>query len=131
MTTNVREFNGKVGAFAKALPKSLLVPFVKKLSLEFLTRVVMKTPVKTGFHRGNWQLTIDSSTDATVDRLDPSGAATIEAGLSSLAPLRPFQDVWLSNNGPAIVPLDDGLSQQARAGMTRPTIMEMSKIFNA
>ncbi len=134
ITAEVKEFNRLLDVFAKDLvPRQVLI-IQKKMVLELLTRVVLKTPVDTGRARGNWQTTIGSAPEGESGRLDESVSAedssSIEAGLKVLAELPPFAVVWISNNLDYISYLENGSSKQAPEGMLAVSIAELQEMFN-
>jgi hypothetical protein len=103
-------FNAEVRKFTKRLTRDELVLFHKKIHLEALRRVVLKTPVDTGRARGNWQTTLGTPADGEVDRLDKRGGGVIASeGLGKLTLLRAFSTSWLTNNVPYIEVLERGL----------------------
>jgi hypothetical protein len=132
MTTNVKEFNAAIGEFAKKLPVEHVVPFHKKIALECLRRIVLRTPVDTGRARGNWQLTIDVPATGEVANLDKAGGGTIAAGIGNIGGLRPFTVVYLTNNVPYAEALENGHSKgQAPNGMVAVTFAELEKVIRS
>jgi hypothetical protein len=129
LADNLAAFNKEVDAFAKTLVPQKLVLFQKKLVLEALRRIVMKTPVDTGRARGNWQVTIAEPAEAQIDVKDKDGTAVIAAGMAAIADLPPNMVVWISNNLDYIEALEDGHSGQAPQGMVALTIAELTEMF--
>ena len=121
-------FNADVRTWANTVPPERLLLAHRKLALEALSRVVKRTPVDTGRARGNWQASIESEVDAeipaAVAEKRGAGAITAEA-LTVTKALQPYGVVFIQNNVPYILPLEDGHSAQARAGMVRPTVLEL------
>ncbi len=132
MPTNFKEFSRAVLDFKQTLLPEQYVLFQKKLAFQLLTGVVNKTPVDTGRARGNWQVGIDEIPSGELDKVDKGGGASISAGGEALASLQPglFQIVYIANNLPYIVPLEDGHSGQAPQGMLALTITEIETQFN-
>ena len=112
---------------------------VRKVCLDLMTGIVMKTPVDTGRARANWQASIDTpasgavtfNADAGSGAKAPgesaSSASAISGGLSAVtqATGRVF---WLVNNLPYIYRLEYGAwSKQAPHGMVRTTIAEIQR----
>lgn len=154
MASNIIEFEAKLGAYIETLVPSQAVAFHKKIALEALTRVVLKTPLLSGRARGNWQVTIGAPASGTTAP-DAAGNSTINAGLFQLTNLQPFTVVFLTNNvehieilenggflpknpGPSSDPrpgrfgrvlVKDGYSIQAPKGMVLETISELLTIF--
>ena len=91
----------------------------KKLALDIYRDVIAGTPVDTGRAMNNWNLSI-----ATPDRSVTEQGGVVNAvqtikqtgALGELASLKPFQTVWISNNLPYIMELEEGHSRQAPNG---------------
>lgn len=129
LESNLAEFNKEVTAFAKTLVPQKLLQFQKKLVLEALKRIVMKTPVDTGRARGNWQVTIAEPSELQLKDTDVDGSKVLAAGAAAIADLPPYQVVWISNNLDYIEALEDGHSKQAPKGMVALTIAELTEMF--
>ncbi|RLB68701.1 MAG: hypothetical protein DRH08_00150 [Deltaproteobacteria bacterium] len=110
LNQEVARFNEAVERTAKGLTEDQLVLFHKKIHLDGLRRIVLKTPVLTGRARGNWQTTIGIPASEEIDRESKRGTDVIGAeGLVKLAFLRAFQVSWITNNLPYIEVLERGL----------------------
>jgi len=127
--TNLRQFNRALRKAAKQVPRDRLVVFQKKIAMEALRRVVMKTPVDTGRARGNWQVDINNVPSGALETTDKSGEGTIAGGVAALATLPPFGTIWIANNLPYIKALEDGHSSQAPTGMVSVTLAELGGMF--
>jgi len=156
MATNIAEagikrFNAAVERFTKQLVPEKQVLFQRRMVMEALTRIVRRTPVKTGRARGNWQTTIGSPASGEVNvigageqaskgkgarrgREGYAGRMAISNGRRALRALPPFSTVHLTNNVPYIVDLEMGRrstgrrlrgSVQAPEGMVAVTMNEM------
>lgn len=123
--TNLRQFNARVRKLTKSLPRDQQVRFQKKIVLEALRRIVLKTPVKTGRARGNWQTTINTRPGNVLD-VRSGDRNPISAGLSALGRLRPGQIVYLTNNVPYIIFLEEGTPNMAPIGMVKTTVQELT-----
>ena len=112
---------------------------VRKIALDLFTRVIMRSPVDTGRFRANWQTTVGERATGTREAFDkgpvlPGGigaAAGSVAAQEALevvtrAPLGP--DLWLANNLPYAVPLENGHSPQAPGGMVKLSMLEVPGI---
>jgi len=111
--------------------KETLEQAPRKVALEVFSRVVKKTPVKTGRARGNWQVSVGSPVDGVLDVEDKAGGATISAitnGIESWEPIKAA--IFLSNNVPYIGALENGRSAQAPDGMVKTTLSEYRGIVN-
>lgn len=128
------EFNLSVRDFLERLPAKLVVRAHKKIALEGLRGVVEKTPVDTGRARGNWQLSVGESPEGETGLLDGStrdlagdegSSAAVTRGLAKIAGLQPYATIFIGNNVPYIVPLEEGHSKQAPRGMVGLTLAEL------
>ncbi len=143
VATNVQEFNRAVEEFTTTILPEQFILFHKKIALEALSRIVFKTPVGNpelwqrpppknyvgGRARGNWQLTIDTYSDDEAANVDSAGGSTISEGVGHLAGLGFGQVVFLTNNVPYIVRLEEGWSTQAPTGMVGLTFGELATMF--
>lgn len=103
--------------------------FVRKVGLETLERVVMRTPVRTGRARGNWQVAITAPSRRVLDMSDPSGRETIERGRRELASVKIPPRIYITNNVPYIERLENGYSRRAPRGMVGITLEEIKARF--
>ncbi len=105
----------------------------RKFALEISRRVIMRTPVDTGHARANWQAEIGAVPSAVIDGVDPSGAGAIaQAGAVALGwDPSTGQSFFLANNLPYIVPLEEGWSKQAPAGMVRLTLLDFAGVIES
>ena len=126
MPTNDAQFRAELVKFETKTEKDL-VTLHRFVSLLLLRRLVLKTPVKTGRAEGNWQTAIGSAVEGDIDRLD--GEVAIIEGLRTLAKLKPFETVWISNNLDYIEVLEAGHSQQAPAGFFAISIAELGGLL--
>jgi len=95
-----------------------------KLCLQALAGVVKKTPVDTGRARGNWQIAMAEPPEGESWVTDPIGI-----GMSKLRSFLPYSLVWIANNVPYIIWLEDGHSKQTPAGMVSVTMEELKTVF--
>ena len=125
MATNIVQFNVEIDGFNAAM-LAKLVGFHRKVSDRVLTMTVLRTPVDTGHAKGNWQTTINNTTEEELDIEDKNGLATITKGRATLASLKPFQTVFVQNNVDYILGLEQGTgSKQAPEGMVAVTLAEL------
>jgi len=101
---------------------------LRKIALEVFSRVVMRTPVDTGRARGNWQVEIGTPRGDVIDRFDAGGDQTISDAESRITQWDGTGAVFLFNNLPYIMRLEDGWSGQAPNGMVRLTLEEYPHI---
>lgn len=129
MTSNLEQFNREVNEFAKSIGVKVS-SLQKKIVLEALRRIVMKTPVDTGRARGNWQVTISSPSEKVMpNTFDKGGTETIQKALTVIEAIPPYSVVWISNNVNYITFLEEGSSQQAPSGMVALTVEELRQMF--
>jgi len=101
---------------------------VRKIALQMFTRIILKSPVDSGRFRGNWQLAIGSVPEGTLELNDKTGTATIAKGAAIALGMNAGDIVYFANNLPYAVPLEEGYSQQAPAGMVALTVQEFQSI---
>ena len=100
--------------------------FIKKLTLELLKRVVLKSPVDTGRFRNNWMIGNGSVDMSTSIETDKSGTGSILRGASEVNSINVNgQIIYISNSLPYAKKLEFGSSKQAPAGMVRVTLAEI------
>lgn len=119
------EFRRKFAAFVqRAKDNQELV--VRKVGLDLMTSLVLKSPVDTGRFRGNWQVQYNLVPGA-LPTLDKSGGPTIAAANGALQSFAVGQTFYLVNHLPYAIPLEYGHSKQAPAGMVRITLTEFDQ----
>lgn len=100
---------------------------VRKICLDLLTGIVLKTPVDTGRARANWFTSIGSPSINVTESTDPSGSSTIANSLSAISEAT-GNILWITNNLPYIYRLEfEGWSRQAPAGMVRVTVNDITR----
>lgn len=90
--------------------------------------LVTLSPVDTGRFRGNWQLSIDAGTNASLVRQDPSGYATISDITSTANRFTVGQVAYIQNHLLYGEDLEYGSSRQAPDGVVRVTEMWFRRI---
>lgn len=121
---NQKQFEIGVDEFAEQIGLDV-VTVVKKLSFDIFADVVAGTPVDTGRAMNNWNINVGSIDGVTTDVGGSPGAIQGQAqakAAASLADLRPFDTVWISNHLPYIGFLEEGSSQQAPSGWVAAAI---------
>lgn len=101
----------------------------KKVGMELLSRIVLKTPVDTGRARGNWVVSIGERDYVERDVTDKQGGNTIMAEGGKVTALTDLRTIWVQNNLAYIGSLEDGHSKQAPAGMVAVSIAEVESMF--
>lgn len=98
---------------------------VRKVSIDLLSRVVLRTPVDTGRARSNWFVTVGAPTGRVAETTDKAGTATIANGERALASFEVGPSIYITNSLPYINRLEyEGYSKQAPAGMVRISVSE-------
>lgn len=95
---------------------------VRRVALLLLTGVTLGTPVDTGRARANWLVGVNAPRRQTEGATDPTGQATLAQGEQVIAAARGDDEVWLSNNLPYILKLNEGSSPQAPPGYIQDAI---------
>jgi len=90
---------------------------VRVIAMAMLNEIVLRSPVDTGRFRGNNIVSVGAPVYTKTANIDPTGAETINRGISAMSGLEPFTQVFIQNNLPYAVPLEDGHSKQAPAGI--------------
>lgn len=83
----------------------------RQVALAADRQVVLSTPVDTGRARGNWQPSLGSPAEGTLEVGQARDEAT--AVVAGYVGGRPDSVIFITNNLPYIVPLNNGSSQQA------------------
>ena len=103
----------------------------RKIALDSFTSAITISPVKSGRFRGNWQPGIGAPPSGVLDTLDLTGAISIAAAEAKVAEFKPGQAIYLANNLPYAIPLEEGHSKQAPNGMVRLTQQRFQAIASA
>ncbi len=111
---------------------------IRKVSLEILGSVVLKSPVDTGRFRSNWQVSIGSVSSGTVSyavtetigeragNKGPVYESTIAKSRGIANTAKAGDVIYIANNLPYAVRLEEGYSGQAPAGMVTLTVQEFA-----
>lgn len=90
---------------------------VRVIAIAMLNEVVLRSPVDTGRFRGSHIVSIGAPVFTETQQADPTGAATLNEGISRLSGLEPFTTVYIQTNLPYAERLENGHSKQAPAGI--------------
>jgi hypothetical protein len=130
MSTNFKEFSLDLSGSAKKLAEEELSKFIRLIALEALRRIVMRTPVDTGRARGNWDLSVGAPVAGIVGGNMGSGDP-VSSGMSKLpATVTTEMTIYITNNVPYILALENGHSGQAPQGMVALTIRELEEMVS-
>lgn len=94
-----------------------LVKQARVIAMALLGEIVLRSPVDTGRFRGNTTVTIGNPVFENTATVDKTGAATLSAGQSVLAGLKPYTVIYIQNNLPYAEKLENGHSKQAPNGV--------------
>ena len=117
----LRQFADKAGRNAELV--------FRKVSIDVLSRLVLRSPVDTGRFRANWQIGI-GSVGYILDSFDVSGRKTIAEGTARIEKINLGQSVWISNSLPYGPRLENGYSKQAPSGMVKVTVSEYQQLIS-
>lgn len=129
MTSNIRQFTLAVDQFVDVTVPEQVQAAQAKIGLQGLRGLVLKTPVDTGRARGNWQASSGAPATGEITRTDKAGGSVISAEQASILTAEPYSVIYLTNNVPYILKLEDGSSQQAPQGMVAVTLAELEAQF--
>tara|TARA_R100000152_G_C6759123_1_gene183033 strand:- start:134 stop:598 length:465 start_codon:yes stop_codon:yes gene_type:complete len=128
---DVSDLNAAIVDFQKEVEIDVTT-IQRKIAMDLLRGVVMKTPVDTGRARGNWQITIGAPASNELGSKDKTGSGTVSKGQKRVNSAKPYGIIWLTNNVPYIgvlefggfVPKDPGPSKDPRKGRTGRTLVK-------
>ncbi|MEX6158890.1 MULTISPECIES: hypothetical protein [Providencia] len=91
---------------------------MKRTAGAMLQAVIFGSPVDKGTFRGNHRVT-EGSADRGYDvsQVDKSGNETLQLGVSTITNSKPFTTLYIQNNLPYSVSLEQGHSRQAPKGV--------------
>lgn len=128
MTMSMGEFSDELDNFANLFP-STANQLIRLVALEALQNVVPATPVDTGRARSNWFVNVDTPINETTDETKYNPHLLSEA--SKLLSPTSSNVIWLTNNLPYIVRLNEGWSGQAPAGFVESSVKAAEKAIGA
>lgn len=102
---------------------------VKKIAVEMLQQVIVGSPVDTGAFRGNHHITLGSPDNAfDLTEMDKDGGATQQKGNQKILQAKIGGLIYIQNNLPYAVALENGHSEQRAHGIYSLAFMNvMSK----
>lgn len=99
---------------------------VKKVMLETFSKVIYKSPVRSGRFRANWIIGYSSPDRATSLNTDKSGAGTIGQIASEITGAKlDGKSIFLTNSLVYSLSLENGNSKQAPQGMVKLSLVEI------
>lgn len=125
----MKSFSLDLRAFAEKAGKNADL-VARKVGIDAASRMIDRTPVKTGRARANWTVAVGTPWGDVRDATDKSGQSTKSAASSALAAYRCGPTIWITNNLPYIERLEDGWSRKAPAGMLGVTFIEIEALVS-
>lgn len=119
MSITMGEFSDEMNTLGKTFPGTANQA-IRLFALQVLSNIILATPIDIGRARSNWFVGIDSPIDEETDDTDwKQNKLTQEAKL-----LHPTagSEIWLTNNLPYIVRLNEGWSGQAPEGFVESAV---------
>ena len=129
------QFSIDLTRWGTSLEKEQAPNFIRKIALELLKKVTMKSPVDTGRFRANWMVGIGGADEATVDTEEklphgsPSPSAMARA-LGVVSEYKTLKQIHISNNLDYAAGLEHGSSKQAPLGVLEVSIEEIVQHFS-
>lgn len=140
MASNVhhmtRKYGGLTGTFSEQLEgfaeyaKEAADEIFKSVVIQIGASVINLSPVDTGRFLANWQFSINSTSNASIDDTDQMGDKTLARFVKEVGPLTYGQTAYIYNNLIYSLPLEYGHSRQAPSGMLRITLARFQEIVN-
>lgn len=127
-------YGGQQGGFAESLAafaeqaKEAIDDVFREVVIEIGISVIRLSPVDTGRFKGNWQFTVGSPSNQSIDTVDKGGHETIANLVAQVSSLEAGQVAYIVNNLVYGVPLEYGHSDQAPAGMVQITLARFLQI---
>lgn len=127
MISNIDDFERQMRENVEFIPREMIPEVMQIIALDAQAMIDERSPVLTGRFRGNNLVTTGGTTEATVDRDDPSGAVTRSQGVQTITGYRdPYGSIFVQNNVPYAKRIEDeGHSPQAPQGVYGPTFVAL------
>lgn len=126
---NLKKFLDDLKSFRDGRVLAEMRVLQRAVVLRILTGVVIRTPVRTGHARRNWQISRGSPITSVLPGVDPNGTQVTDEGLSQIANVRAFDVVYISNNVHYILFLENGTPKMAPIAMVAKTLAEIRSVF--
>ncbi len=98
---------------------------IRKVALVAGQSIVTRTPKDTGRAQGNWQMSVDRSTNTIKETIQtPAEVLAQHAGTVSGFSIESNRGIYINNNLPYISKLNNGSSKQAPAGFVEMGIRD-------
>lgn len=99
------------------------------VTIKLFSAVIRDTPVDTGLARANWQLTEGQKATGTVTNVAPNKAGLTVSEAGQIQKTNGDESLYLTNNLPYIVKLEEGFSKKAPEGMVRRNILRFARLI--
>lgn len=121
------QFNIDLRKFGELTDRQALQVF-RKIALDLDTSVVLDTPVDEGRARGNWFPSINIPSNEMDEEALGESKSLARIG-PTVARAKLGDVIWMTNNLPYIIPLENGHSGQAPEGMVEVNVVRAASIF--
>lgn len=130
---DAKRFTLELREWGKKLTTEQAPLFVRKIALDLLRKVTLKSPVDTGRFRANWMTGIGAADESTINeptakRGEKYKNDAVSRGSRVLGGYRDISQgaVHVSNNLPYASPLENGHSGQAPLGILGISVEEIN-----
>lgn len=129
-----RKYGGLSGTFSEQLEgfaeyaKEAADEIFKSVVIQVGSSLINLSPVDTGRFLANWQFSINSTSNASLDETDQMGDKTLARFVKEVGALTYGQTAYVYNNLSYAKPLEYGHSRQAPSGMVRITMARFKEI---
>ena len=124
---NAKHFSIDLTRWGVSLEKEQAPKFIRKIALELLKKVTMKSPVDTGRFRANWMVGIGGADETTTENTVNDA---MMRGSIVLTGYKTLKQIHISNNLSYAAALEHGRSMQAPLGVAEISVEEIEAHFN-
>ncbi len=120
----------QVAGFAKGIDTTY-GKVIAKVLLDMYADIIKRTPVLTGRARASWNIGINRSDLSVASKAITKNGNVPQPNIleaaSKLSDVTTKDTVFISNNLPYILELENGSSKQNRAGMVKPVVANFKR----
>lgn len=103
---------------------------LRKIATEMLQGVIVRSPVDQGAFRGNHRISLNSADNAfDVTQKDVAGTTALSDGTAKILQAKLGGQVYIQNNLPYAVALENGWSDQAPKGIYALTFLAVTSKY--
>lgn len=117
-------FSGDIKKWTEKTERAATFVF-RGTALDIFSKVILRTPVKTGRLRGNWQCTLNVKASGETNG---NARSAISKTKATTGKAKITDSIYLMNNLPYASVIENGSSKQAPQGMVKVTITEFKRI---